>query len=284
MPFCCSPSIPSVSDVISERPWEIAVPPFQVAPRTYYVSGQRWVGSYLIDTGDGCILVDTGVLESCPLLVESVHELGYSLSDIRIILVSHAHVDHCGAAGMLAHLSGADVLMSREDEDFMRACPGETLSIDPRLRAQPFEASGHFSDDEPVTLGEVSVRTLLTPGHTCGCASFFWDVENPASGERYTVGMHGGVGVNTMNDEYYASSAYLTPALRERFVEDAGRLARMHVDIALPSHPNQIEIMDRAGSYTDEAQPYLDAGVWAEFLAERVRQVREAMGSQVSRR
>ena len=96
--------------------------------------------------------------------------------------------------------------------------------------------------------------------------------------------MHGGVGVNTMNDEYYASSAYLTPALRERFVEDAGRLARMHVDIALPSHPNQIEIMDRAGSYTDEAQPYLDAGVWAEFLAERVRQVREAMGSQVSRR
>lgn len=215
MPFRCSPSIPNVFDIISERPWELAVPPFQVAPRTYYVSGQRWVGSYLIDARDGCILVDTGALESCPLLVESVHELGYSLRDIRLILISHAHVDHCGAAGMLAHLTGADVLMSCEDEGFMRASPGETLDIDPRLRAQPFEVSGHFSDDEPVTLGDVAIRTLLTSGHTCGCTSYFWDVENPADGERYTLGMHGGVGVNTMNDKYYAKSAYLTLALRE---------------------------------------------------------------------
>ena len=33
--------------------------------------------------------------------------------------------------------------------------------------------------------------------------------------------MHGGVGANTMNDDYYASSRYLTPALRERFFTDA---------------------------------------------------------------
>lgn len=49
------------------------------------------------------------------------------------------------------------------------------------------------------------------------------------------------------------------------------------MDIALPSHPNQIEIVDRAGQYTHEAQPYLDDTVWAEFVEERTRQVRELM-------
>lgn len=52
----------------------------------------------------------------------------------------------------------------------------------------------------------------------------------------------------------------------------------MRVGIALLSHPNQIEIMDSAGSYMEEGQPYLDAGVWVEFLAGRVGQVREVMG------
>lgn len=275
MTFRCTPPIPGVMSIVSERPWEIAVAPFQVAPRTYYVAGQRWVGCYLIDTGAGCILIDTAVSETAPLLLDAMIQLGYRPQDIKLILISHAHTDHCGAAGLLRHLSGAPVLMSREDEAFMRACPAETLGIDARLHAQPFEVDGFFDDDRPIRLGDVCVRTLLTPGHTCGCTSFFWDVVNPADGHSLTVGMHGGVGANTMNDDYYATSAYLTPDLRERFVADCARLAEMHVDIVLPSHPNQIEIMDRAGSYTDASQPYLDPSVWGDFLRERMRQVQE---------
>jgi metallo-beta-lactamase class B len=70
-----------------------------------------------------------------------------------------------------------------------------------------------------------------------------------------------------MNDEYYRTSKVLTPDLHKRFLED--------VDIALPSHPNQIEILDRAGTYTDELQPFLDKSVWRSFIRERGRQVRE---------
>lgn len=273
MTFRCSAAIPHVIETISERPWELAVEPFQVAPRTFYVSGQRWVGCYLIDTGAGCILIDTGVVESSALLVASIMQLGYALIDIKRILISHAHVDHCGAAALMHHLTGAPVYMSREDTAFMRACPEETLAFDSRLRAQPFEPDGFYADDEPITLGAVNVRTLLTPGHTPGCTSFFWDVENPSNGARYTVGMHGGVGVNTMNDACYATSAYLTSGLRKRFMADAEHLASLPVDIALPSHPNQIEILDQAGSYTDESQPYLDATIWGDFMRERIHQV-----------
>lgn len=277
MSFHCTKAIPHPVETLAYRPWELAIKPFQVAPRTYYVSGQTWVGCYLIDTGDGLILIDTAIPESLYLLVDSIYALGYKPSDIRKILLSHAHFDHCGGAAAMKKLTGAELWMSREDEKFIKECPEETMVLDKDSHPQFFEVDCHYDDNQPITLGDVTIRTLLTPGHTIGCTSFFWDVKNPANGDVYTVAMHGGVGANTMNDKYYSTSKYLTPDLRDRFFADAPKLEKMHVDIALPSHPNQITITDRAGSYTDESQPYLDDTVWADFIEERVRQVKELM-------
>lgn len=138
-------------------------------------------------------------------------------------------------------------------------------------------ADAFYSDEEPVRLGNISIQTMLTPGHTIGCTSFFWKEKNPENGETYAVAMHGGVGANTMNDEYYSTSRYLTPDLRTRFIEDSEKLKAIHVDIALPSHPNQIEIVDRAGQYTHKNHPYLDDTVWPDFIDERIRQVKVLM-------
>ena len=275
MPFRCTPPTPHAIDTMAHHPWTLWHEPFQVAPRTWYVAGQTWVGSYLIDTGDGLVLIDTAVAESTALLVESIHRAGFDPRVVKKILLSHAHVDHCGGAGIMAALTGAEVWMSREDLGFMHACPDETIDLDPRLHAMPFEPDELYDPNEPVTLGDVAIRCVPTPGHTIGCTSFLWDVTNPANGERYTVGMHGGVGANTMNDDYYEKSHYLTPDLRDRFIADLEPVGDLHVDIALPSHPNQIEVLDRAGTYTDETQPFLDPSVWKDFLTERVRQVRE---------
>ncbi len=277
MAFRCTKPTPHPVKTLAYEPWEIAVKPFQVAPQTWYVSGQTWVGCYLIDTGDGLILIDTAIPESLYLMVDSICQLGFKLTDIKKILLSHAHFDHCGAAAAMKKLTGAELYMSKEDTEFYKACPEETLVLDPDSHPQYFEVDKYYSDDEPITLGNISIRTILTPGHTIGCTSFLWDVKNPANGETYVVGMHGGVGANTMNDDYYSTSKYLTPDLRDRFISDADKLKKIHVDIALPSHPNQIEIVDRAGQYTDESQPYLDDTIWADFIDERVRQVKALM-------
>lgn len=277
MSFHCSPAIPHPVETLVHEPWSLAIKPFQVSPHTWYVAGQTWVGCYLIDTGDGLILIDTAIPESSYLLVDSIYRLGYKPTDIKKILISHAHFDHCGAAAEMKKLTGASMYMSKEDYVFMKSCPEETMIPDSGSHVQNFEPDEFYSDDKPVTLGNISVQTMLTPGHTIGCTSFFWKEKNPVNGDEYTVAMHGGVGANTMNDKYYASSKYLTPDLRQRFFDDAEKLKKIHVDIALPSHPNQIEIVDRAGQYTHENQPYLDDTVWADFLTERVRQVRELM-------
>lgn len=277
MAFRCTPPTKDPVATLAYRPWELAIEPFQVSPQTWYVAGQTWVGCYLIDTGEGLILIDTAIAESVYLLVDSIYKLGYKMSDIKKILISHAHFDHCGGARAMKELTGAELYMSKEDAEFMRACPEETMVLDKDSHPQMFEPDKYFSDNEPITLGNITIRTLLTPGHTIGCTSFFWEEKNPVNGEVYTVGMHGGVGGNTMNDNYYATSKYLTPDLRERFFADASKVKNIHVDIALPSHPNQIEIVDRAGQYTHESQPFLDETVWADFVEERVRQVKVLM-------
>ncbi len=277
MSFQCSPAIKNPVELLAYQPWSLAIEPFQVSPRTWYVAGQTWVGCYLIDTGDGLILIDTAIPESLYLLVYSIYQLGFSLKDIKKILLSHAHFDHTGAARAMKELTGAKLYMSKEDWEFMKACPEETLVLDKDSHPQEFTVDAFYSDDCPVKLGDISVRTMLTPGHTIGCTSFFWEEKNPVNGKNYQIAMHGGVGANTMNDEYYAQSKYLTPYLRRKFFDDAEKLKAIHVDIALPSHPNQILITDRAGTYTDESQPYLDDTVWVDFIDERVRQVKVLM-------
>ena len=277
MKLRCFPGMKDPVAKLAYKPWTVAIEPFQVAPQTYYVSGQTWVGAYLIDTGDGLILIDTAIPESLYMLVDSIYKLGYKPADVKKILLSHAHFDHIGAAAALKELTGAEIYMSKEDTEFMENYPEETMVLDKDSHPQFFTVDKYYSDEEPVTLGNISIRTMLTPGHTIGCTSFFWTVKNPVTGEFYEVAMHGGVGANTMNDEYYAKSKALTPALRERFFADADKLKAIHVDIALPSHPNQIAITDRAGEYTDENQIYLDDTIWAQFIDERVRQVKVLM-------
>lgn len=249
---------------LRHRPWELAVAPFQISSSTWYVSGQKWVSAYLIDTGDGLLLIDCGVPESLHLLVSSIYRLGFRPEEIKKILISHAHFDHCGAAASMRAISGAEIWMSRQDAEFMRHFPDEVWFPGEGCLIQEFTPDCFYDDAAPICQGSVVVRTLLTPGHTPGCTSFFWTEQT--GGRSLTLGMHGGVGPNTMSDDYYAKSRGMTVQLRRRYITQMDELKQMHIDITLPSHPNQLEIMDRAGRYAQEPDIYLDAEIWPQFI------------------
>ena len=61
---------------VCRRPWEAYVEPFAMAPGVWYISGNDWVACYLIDTGDGLILIDTAMHESAYLMIENIRKLG----------------------------------------------------------------------------------------------------------------------------------------------------------------------------------------------------------------
>src|SRR4051812_24108893 len=75
-------------------------PAHHVISNIYFV-GSRGLGIYLITTPQGHILINAGVEDSVPLIQQSIEKLGFHFSDVKILLISHAHFDHdAGAAGI----------------------------------------------------------------------------------------------------------------------------------------------------------------------------------------
>ncbi|MBA2296131.1 MAG: MBL fold metallo-hydrolase [Actinobacteria bacterium] len=62
---------------------------------------RRLIGAYLVDTGEGLALHDCGPASSLPGLRDALAARGVDARDVRHLLLSHIHLDHAGAAGVL---------------------------------------------------------------------------------------------------------------------------------------------------------------------------------------
>ena len=94
----CSAPRPDVASLVPAA-WTEPAAPLRIVGPIHYV-GTRELGAYLITTPSGHILLDGALPGSEPLIEASIAELGFSVEDIRILLISHAHADHVGT---LAH-------------------------------------------------------------------------------------------------------------------------------------------------------------------------------------
>src|SRR5713226_8487255 len=80
-----------------------------------YFVGSKSLGIYLITTPQGHILVNAGLEDSVPGIQESVAKLGFKFSDIRILLISHAHWDHDGGSAAIKAITGATYMVMDGD-------------------------------------------------------------------------------------------------------------------------------------------------------------------------
>ena len=67
----------------------------------HHLGDERVIGVYLLETEDGLALQDCGPSTCIPELKERLAERGLALTDLRHLLLSHIHLDHAGAAGVL---------------------------------------------------------------------------------------------------------------------------------------------------------------------------------------
>jgi glyoxylase-like metal-dependent hydrolase (beta-lactamase superfamily II) len=67
----------------------------------HHLGDERVIGVYLLETEDGPALQDCGPSTCIPSLKERLAERGLALTDLRHLLLSHIHLDHAGAAGVL---------------------------------------------------------------------------------------------------------------------------------------------------------------------------------------
>ena len=260
----------SMSTSAWKCPWKIAVEPFRVAPRVYYV-GNEWVGAYLVDTEDGLILIDTLVFEHTYLLFESIRTLGLNPRDIKHIFLSHSHCDHDGGAQAIKQYSGAKIWLSEADDEFRKVAK----PMGGHFVVYPYEVDAHYDDSKPMQFGNVTIQTKITPGHTPGTTSFFITMPDEKGGV-ITAAMHGGVGTITMTNEKL-DELNIPRSIRKQFIADCEEMKKIHVDIALPSHPahgNLFERIKPAKGMMDYA-PMINPDEWGVFLDSRVKFVKD---------
>jgi hypothetical protein len=100
---------------ITNPEWEEPFPGFKIVGNLYYV-GTYDLGCYLIDTGAGLILVNSGAPGSYPLIKANIEALGFKTSDIKIITSTHGHWDHVGDLALFQKdAPGAKTYMSERD-------------------------------------------------------------------------------------------------------------------------------------------------------------------------
>lgn len=254
-------------------PWISYLPPFRMAPGVYYVSGNDWVACYLIDTGDGLVLIDTAMHETCYLMLECIRSLGYDPMDIKKILLTHAHGDHIGAARTMKELTGARLYLG--ERDLFMVHERKDLIYSDGYTCGDIEPDEVYSDSKPVTLGNVVIHTFSTPGHTPGCTSMVFDVTD-RDGTRFTCGIHGGVGLNTLSKKFLTENG-LPLSLQQEFCESLKKMDELHVDICLPSHTNQVGIVPLIDKITDRYNPFVDESIWHELMKERLGRMEALM-------
>lgn len=240
------------------------IAPFRMAKGLYFIGG-REVSVHMLDTGAGLMLIDTGYPHMFERILRNIRALGFDPADIRAIVHSHGHYDHYGCTQRLKEMSGAATYISRIDSEIVNG----TLNLSwadelGHARLPALDCDVLLEDGDVVSLGDVSLRCILTPGHTAGTLSFLFDIRD--GGRRYTAAMHGGTGVNSMERAFLERHG-LSEDCRELFRKGLHSLARLHVDIVLGNHPDQNDTEAKfARVLGGEADACIDPGEWPRFL------------------
>lgn len=153
--------------------WTEPFPPHRIAGNLYYV-GSRDLASYLITTPEGHVLINSSLEESVPLIRASVEKLGFKFTDIRILLISHAHSDHCAGSAEILKLTGAKHFVMEGDANAVEQGGAKKTRLGKGDYTQfpPAKVDRRLKDGEEVKLGDAVLVAHLTPGHTPGCTTW----------------------------------------------------------------------------------------------------------------
>ena len=228
----------------SDEDQTTAFPPHKVIGNIYYV-GTRTLSAFLITTPQGHILINSTYERNVRTIEKSVTQLGFTFTDIRILLGTHAHGDHQEGDALLKELTGAQVMAMQEDVPALQM-------IKPGGKTHPIDRVLHAGDK--VTLDGSTLVAHLTPGHTRGATT--WTME----------ALEGGRSFNVVFASSYRAPAAITPEIETEFNRTFTSVRSLPCDVPLGDHPAQYDMANKYARLRAGApNPFVDAaGCWSE--------------------
>src|SRR6476660_1424860 len=131
----------------------------------------RAANAYLVCGSRRTILVDVGLSSNYPHLLTCLNHVGVTPEKIDMVVLSHEHLDHIGAAYQFgrsfiaAHRLAANKIMLRDDFSMLRKMFNEP--------PVPIDIDIWLEEGNLIDLGNFRLTVMHTPGHTSACISLF---------------------------------------------------------------------------------------------------------------
>ena len=256
--------------------WTESFPAFKIVGNVYYV-GSRGLASYLITTPKGHILINSNLESSVPQIRASVEKLGFHFSDVKILLISHAHGDHDAGSARIKKLTGAQYMVMEGDVPVVES-GGKADFQYPDGLYPPAKVDSVLHDGDEVKLAGVALTAHLTPGHTKGCTT--WTLTANEAGKSYSVVI---VGSPNVNPGYKLVNNTQYPQIASDYEKMFRVLRQFPCDIFLGAHGGYYNMEAKYAQLKNGgANPFVDREGYKSFLAEKEQAFRSELAKQTA--
>jgi metallo-beta-lactamase class B len=265
----CVTLTPSLSLAQSGTDFNKPFPAHRIIDNVYFV-GTEALGSFLIATPSGHILINSDFETTVPQIRRSVTALGFEFEDIKILLGSHAHGDHMDGDALVKQLTGAEVMAMAEDVPALRA-------MRPQGKEHPVDRVLH--DGDQVTLGGTTLTAYRTPGHTKGCTS--WGLKAAEGDRQYDVLIICSFGVNP---DYVLVGNRDYPEIADDYAATFAKARALPVDVFLGAHGSFYGLTEKYAALESrqpgQPNPFIDHGGYLAHVALQEQRFRAMLATQ----
>jgi metallo-beta-lactamase class B len=235
--------------------WHRPFPAFKIAGNLYYV-GTADLAVYLIHTPQGNILINSDFIEDVPLIRKSISNLGFQYGDTRILLISHAHLDHDEGVGVIRKDTGAKLMVMDADVPAVEnAAPGSPAAHVDRV----------LHDGDTVELGGSKLIAHLTPGHTKGCTTWTMQVQDGGRVLNAVI-----IGSPNVNAGYVLVGNKEYPQIAQDYVKTFAVLKQLPCDLFLGAHGGYFGMKAKYEKMkAGQASPFIDPAGYEAYVSER---------------
>jgi metallo-beta-lactamase class B len=231
--------------------WSDPAPPAHVFGNVYMV-GTCGITSLLITTPNGHFLIDGATDKAADGIAENIRKLGFKPEDVKLLLITHEHLDHAGGISRLKQITQSK--FTARQPALAAMASGLPQADDPQHGLHPAfpGVQGDFllGDGDTLRLGDQVMTAIATPGHSPGGTSYIWKSCNKETCRNIVYADS----LNAVSTDAYRFSDH--PAYVATLRSSMAKIeAIKDCDIMISPHPFQSEFFERLAG----EKPLVDA-------------------------
>ncbi len=204
-----------------------------------YAIGRTGTAVYAITTSAGILLIDSGYAADVEtILLAGMKKLGLDPAQVKVIAITHGHVDHFAGTPYLQQHFHPQVYVSQPDWDLMEHPPTAAKGPAPVIPQHDLV----MTEGKPIVLGDFKMTPVFIPGHTPGSMGLIFPVKD--NGKTHMAAIFGGTMMGSvLNDSLDALETY-----KKSIAHFKAETMKAKVDVELQNHPLYENFPDKAAT------------------------------------